>query len=63
MEHIFILEVLKVYPFFPLCSNLRSGSRNMIKRYGLSVSPCIVPLCMGIGCVFKMFSNECGSGL
>ena len=52
-----------MYPFFPLCSNLRSDSRNMIKRYGLSVSPCIVPLCMGIGCVFKMFSNECGSGL
>ena len=41
-----------VYPFFPLCSHLRSGSRNIRRMYGLSVSPCIVPLCIGMSFVF-----------
>ena len=46
------LDVPNVYPFFPLCSHLSRGSRNIRNRYGLSVSPCIVPLCIGIGSVF-----------
>ena len=45
-----------MYPLFPLCNHLRSGSRNMIKKYGLNVSPYIVPLCMGIGCVLSKCS-------
>ena len=45
-----------MYPLFPLCNHLRSDSRNMIKRYGLNVSHCIVPLCMDIGCVLLKFS-------
>ena len=43
-DEILTLDVPKVYPLFPFCNHLRRGSRNMIKRYGLSVSPCIVPL-------------------
>ena len=43
-NEILTLDVPKVYPLFPCCSHLRSGSRNMINRYGLRVSPCIVPL-------------------
>ena len=45
-----------MYPLFPHCSHLRSVSRNMIKRYGLNVSPCIVLLCMDIGCVSSICS-------
>ena len=52
----FMLEVLKVYPLFSLCSHMRSGSRKIIKMYGLNVSPCIVPLCVGIGCVLSKCS-------
>ena len=55
-ELIFVLEVLKEYPLFPFCSHLRSGSRKIIKKYGLNVSPCMVPLCMGIGCVLPKYS-------
>ena len=51
-----MLEVLKVYPLFLCCSHLRSGSRKMIKRYGLKVSPCIVFLCIGIDCVLSKCS-------
>jgi hypothetical protein len=39
-------DVLSLYPKLLLSSHLSSGSRDMIKRYGLSVSPCMVPLCM-----------------
>ena len=45
-----------MYPLFPRCSHLMSGSRNMIKIYGLNVSPCIVPLYVGIGCVLPKCS-------
>ena len=43
-DEILTLDVPKVYPLFPCCNHLRRGSRNMINRYGLRVSPCIVPL-------------------
>jgi hypothetical protein len=39
-----ILEVRNRYPIWSLCNHYNSGSRNSINRYGLSVSPCIVPL-------------------
>ena len=45
-----------MYPLFLLCSHLRSGLRNMIKRYRLNVSPCIVSLCMGMSCVLSKCS-------
>ncbi len=48
-EFIVSCDVLSVYPFFPLCSHLSSDSKNIRNRYGLSVSPCMVSLCMGIG--------------
>ena len=51
-----ICDVPKMYPFFPLCSHLRSGSNNIRKRYGLRVSPCMVPLCIGIGLVLPKCS-------
>jgi hypothetical protein len=44
-------DVLSLYPKFPRSNHLRSGSRNMIKRYGLSMSPCMVPLCIWTGLV------------
>ena len=50
------LDVPNVYPLFLLCSHLSRGSRNIRKRYRLSVSPCIVPLCIGIGFVFPKCS-------
>ena len=43
-EEIFTLEVPNVYPLFPCCNHLRRGSKNMMNKYGLRVSPCIVPL-------------------
>ena len=49
-------DVPNVYPLFPVCSHLSSGSRNIRKRYGLSVSPCIVPLCIGMGFVLPKCS-------
>ena len=55
-DEILTLEVPKVYPLFPCCSHLRRDSRNMINRYGLSVSPYIVPLWMGIGRVLPKCS-------
>ena len=56
VEEILILDVPKVYPLFPCCSHLSRGSKNMINRYGLRISPCIVPLWMGIGKVFPKCS-------
>ena len=50
------LDVQNVYPFFPLWSHLSRGSRNIKKRYGLSVSSCIVSLCIDIGFVFPKCS-------
>jgi hypothetical protein len=50
------LDVPNVYSFLPFCSHLSRGSKNIRKRYGLSVSPCIVPLCIGIGFVFPKCS-------
>ena len=50
------LDMPKVYPQFPFCSHLSSGSRNMIKSYGLRVSPCIIPLCIGISFVWPKYS-------
>ena len=38
-EFIVILDVPSVYPFFPLCNQHRSGSRNIMNKYGLRVSP------------------------
>jgi hypothetical protein len=55
-ELIVSLDVPNVYPFFPFCSHISRGSMNIKKRYGLSVSPCIVPLCIGIGFVFPKCS-------
>jgi hypothetical protein len=55
-EVILVLEVLKVYPLFPLSSHRKSGSRKIINRYGLSMSPCIVSIYMGIGCVLPKYS-------
>ena len=43
-DEILTLNVPKVYPLFPCCSHLMRGSKNMINRYGLRISHCIVPL-------------------
>ena len=51
-ELIVSLDVPNVYLSFLLCNHLSRGSRNIKNRYGLSVSPCIVPLCIGNGFVF-----------
>ena len=48
---IVILDVPSMYPFFLLCNQHRSGSRNIMNKYGLRVSPWIVPLCMDIFCI------------
>ena len=37
-----------VYLYFPFCNHRRSGFRNIMNKYGLKVSPWIVPLCIGI---------------
>jgi len=50
------LHVPNVYPFFPLCSQRSSGSKNMKNRYGLNVSPWMGPLCIGIGSIFPKCS-------
>ena len=43
-DEILILDVPKVYLLSPCCNYLRRGSKNIINKYGLRVSPCIVPL-------------------
>ena len=43
-DEILTLDVLKVYPLSPCCNHRRSGSKNIINRNGLRVSPCIVLL-------------------
>ena len=50
-EFIVILDVLRVYPYFPFCNHCRSGSKNIMNRYGIRVLPWIVLLCIGIFCV------------
>ena len=50
------LDVSSVYPFLPLCSHLSKGSKNIRNKYGLNVSPCMVPLCRGIGFVLPKCS-------
>ena len=57
-DEIVTLDVPKVYPLSPCCNHRRSGSKNIINRYGLRVSPCIVPLWMGIGRVLPKCSPE-----
>ena len=37
-----------LYPLLPIESHLRSGSMNIVNRKGESVSPCSVPLWMGM---------------
>ena len=51
------LDVPSVYPFSPLCNHLINGYKNIKNRYGLSVSPCMVPLCIRIGFVLPKCSS------
>lgn len=46
MELSLVSEVLNACMLLPLCNPL-----SVIKRYGLRISPCMVPLWMGMGCV------------
>ena len=43
-EEIFTLDVPNMYPLFSCCNHLMRVSKNMMNRYGLRVSHCIVPL-------------------
>ena len=54
-ELIIKLDVPNVYLLVHLFSHLRSGSRNIRKRYRLSVSPCILSLCIGMGFVLSKY--------
>ena len=47
------LDVLKWYPMLSVPSHLKRGSRKIINRYGLSVSPWIVARLMLIGVWFQ----------
>ena len=49
---IVVFEVLKVHSRLSLSNHLNNSFRKKKKRYGLRVSPCIVPLWMEIGFVF-----------
>ena len=42
-------NVLKWYPMLSFSNHLKSDSRNIINRYGLKVSPCMVPQLISIG--------------
>jgi hypothetical protein len=57
-ELIVYCDVLSVYPKLPHSNHLNSGSRDMIKRYGLSVSPCMVPHCMWTGLVLPKYEPK-----
>ena len=57
-EFIVILDVPNEYPYFPFCNQFRSGSRSIMNKYGLKVSPWIVPLCIGILYLTKVFTCE-----
>ena len=56
-ELIVNLDVPNVYPLFPRCSQRSSDSKNIRKRYGLSVSPYIVSLCIGMSFVLPKCSH------
>ena len=51
-------DVLSLYPKLPLSNHLSSGSRDMMKRYGLSMSPCMVLPCMWTGLVFPKWDPK-----
>jgi hypothetical protein len=56
-------DVLSLYPRLLHSSHLSRGSRNIIKRYRLSVFPCMVLLCMCTGfvlpkCVLENIVDE-----
>ena len=51
-------DVLSFYPKLPLSNHLSSGSRNIMKRYGLIVSPYMVPLCMCTGLVLPKYDAK-----
>ena len=51
-------DVLSLYSRLPLSSQRSSGSRNIMKRYGLSLSPCMVPCCMWTSLVFPKWDPE-----
>ena len=55
-DEILTLDVPNVYPLFPCCSHRKSGSRNIMNKYGLRILPCIIPLWIGIGKVFPKCS-------
>ena len=55
-KFIVILDVPSVYLYFPFCNHHKSGSRNIMNKYGLKVSPWIVPLCIGIFFVWQKCS-------
>ena len=57
-EFIVILDVQSVYPYFPFCNHCKSNSKNIMNKYGLRVSPWIVPLCIGIWYLTKVFTYE-----
>lgn len=44
-------DVLKWYPRLSFFNHLSSDSRKIMKRYGLKVSPCIIPRLILIGCM------------
>ena len=44
IDEILTLDVPKVYPLSPCSNHLRRGSKNIMNKYGLRVSPYIVPL-------------------
>ena len=46
-------DVSKWYPMLSFSSHLKSGSKNMINRYGLRLSLCMVPRLILIGMLFQ----------
>ena len=46
------VDMLKWYPVLFFSSHLKSGFINMINKYGLRVSPCMVPWLISIGVLF-----------
>ena len=51
-------DALSVYLRLPRSNHLSSGSRDMIKRYGLSVSPRMVLHCMWTNLVLPKYEPE-----
>ena len=50
MVHVDV-NVLKWYPRLSFSSQRSNDSKNIMNRYGLKVSPCMVPQLIVIGCV------------